>query len=365
MVAILLIATAGCEGWFTASAAGNPAAVETDSQESRESLAIRTGAAQLRSIVTVVVGLSRCEPLPDRVATLTPAVAGYVQQILVEQGQVVKQGQVIVQLDPRIAEATLADKTAARDGALAALRLLESLPRQEEQNGAKLTIEQAKVAVAKAQAVVDRLRPLRANAEIAEGQMLEAELALTQAQLQQQVAEAQFVVLMLQPRPQAIDEAKTKIASAEAAVDMAKTELDLHAVCSPIAGVLDSLSCRLGQSLTPGTAIGEVVDAHEVDVVAWIPVNEARRVRLGQMALITTGEAEVPASDRGQSELPGGPGVGELTGHVTFIGSVADPQTGQLPIRARVDNKTGRLTVGQMVTASIRVAEKVGSGRAP
>ena len=75
---------------------------------------------------------------------------------------------------------------------------------------------------------MDRLRPLRVKNEVSEGQMIEAELGLKQAVLQEQSAEAQLVVLMLKPRPQAIDEAKTKIATAEAAVGSAKDLSPAH-----------------------------------------------------------------------------------------------------------------------------------------
>ena len=42
-----------------------------------------------------------------------------------------------------------------------------------------------------------------------------------------------------------------------------------------------------------------------------------------------------------------------MAGKVAFVGRVADPQTGNLPIRVLVDNPDGRLTIGQ----SVRVAD--------
>ncbi len=40
------------------------------------------------------------------------------------------------------------------------------------------------------------------------------------------------------------------------------------------------------------------------------------------------------------------------------IGKVADPQTGNLPVRILVDNADGKLTLGQAVSATIVVHEK-------
>ena len=44
-----------------------------------------------------------------------------------------------------------------------------------------------------------------------------------------------------------------------------------------------------------------------------------------------------------------------MAGKVAFVGRVADPQTGNLPIRVLVDNSRGRLTIGQSVGVSITV----------
>ncbi len=46
-----------------------------------------------------------------------------------------------------------------------------------------------------------------------------------------------------------------------------------------------------------------------------------------------------------------------MAGKVAFVGRVADPQTGNLPIRVLVDNPQGRLTIGQSVRVSIIVEE--------
>ncbi len=77
-----------------------------------------------------VEGLGRCEALPNQIATLTPAVEGHVHELLVAQGDFVKKGQPIVELDKAVAQADLAEKTATRDGLKASLALLKSLPRR-------------------------------------------------------------------------------------------------------------------------------------------------------------------------------------------------------------------------------------------
>ena len=164
--------------------------------------------------------------------------------------------------------------------------MLQTLPRPEEQNSAKLAIEQAQVAVEKARSSADHLRPLRQRGEISETAMYEAEAALRQATLQWKTAQSQYEVLMLRPRPQAIAEAKTRIDVAQAAVDTAKAQLEQLTIRSPIAGVLNSLTCQLGQTLSVGTAVGEVVDSRQLTVVVWLSVADSQHVAAEQTAQI-------------------------------------------------------------------------------
>ncbi|HEV8000347.1 MAG TPA: hypothetical protein VGP63_10735, partial [Planctomycetaceae bacterium] len=78
------------------------------------------------SFAITVDGLGRTEPLPECVGSLTATVEGHVHQLFVRIGDTVKAHQPILQLDPTVAKATLAEKEANRDSLVAALKLLES-----------------------------------------------------------------------------------------------------------------------------------------------------------------------------------------------------------------------------------------------
>jgi RND family efflux transporter MFP subunit len=313
----------------------------------------------------VVDGLGRCEALPGKIATLTPVIEGSVATILVRPADEVKKGQPIVQLDPTLVQADLGEKIAGRAALEASLRLLQSLPRAEEQESRKLAVEAAKVSLAKAQAVVDNLRPLRARGEIPEQQMFEAQSAATQARLQLRTAESELKVLMLGPRPAAVEEAKARISAAAAAIRSAEARVRLHTICAPIAGTVDSIGCRPGQTLAAGTAIGEIVDSQQVYAAVWLPVDTARHVRPGQPARVRTGDGVVQASGRqrpaGTAAPPSRPGgtaapqdaAEPPSGKVVSIGRVADPQTGNLLVRVLLENLGGKLVVGETLGVAI------------
>ena len=365
----LWVGIAGCGNKNNAAEAAKAEAAQDGA------LSVLVEPAQSRKMAETVDGLGRCEALPDRIATLTPAIEGRVKEILPKLGDWVKAGQPVVQLDTTIAEANLAEKTATRDGAIASLALLKAAPRAEELKSQELAIEQAKAAHEKARLAAERLRPLLERKEISAAQMYEADNALKQADLQVRAAEAQLVVLNLDPRAEAVAEAGSRVKTAEAGVKTAQAQLKLHTLGTPIDGTFDSLACRLGQTLTVGTPIGEIVDTRKLHVLIWLPARDAARVRIGQKARVRVGgisrgepsgaetskpEATKPDTENTDAATTNVPTTenGDFSGTVAFVGRAADSQTGNLPVRILVENPDGRLHLGQSASASITVKEK-------
>jgi RND family efflux transporter MFP subunit len=345
--ALVVLGIAGCRGVHEPTAAG-----EEHAEKEEAHVAVRTEPAKRGAIVETVEGLGRSEALPDHVATLTPAIEGHVHELLVMQGEPVKKGQPIVVLDQVVARADLAEKTATRDGLKASLTLLKSLPRPEERRPSELAVDLAKVAVERARAVAEGLESLQRDGNlVSKQQIFDAEKALEAARLQEQSAEATLRAMMIGPRPEAVAEAEGRIKTADALVAFSQAHLDYHTIRAPIDGTLDSLTCHPGQTIAVGTPIGEVVDARQLFASVWLPIRTALAVHVGQHARVWPGDARVAAPDASAAEEEG------LDGKIAFVGQVADPQTGNLPIRILVDNPGGRLALGESIRVSITVSE--------
>ena len=353
LFALVSSGLAGCYGSPPTEAKDEPS-----SKTEGAHVTVKTEAARRGTQIRSVEGLGRSEALPEKLATLTPAVEGHVHELLVKQGETVKKGQPIVELDKAVALADLAEKTATRDGLKAALELLKALPRPEERRANELAIEQARVALDRATRLAERLRPLLARRETSDQQVYEAELAVTQAKLQLETAEAQLRVMMIGPKPEAVAEAEAKVKTAEGAVQFSKAHLDFHTIRSPIDGVLDSLTCHPGQTIAIGAIVGEVVDTRQVHASVYLPARSALAVRVGQNAEVRTVDPRENSSPMPESSGPAA--APHAQGKVDFVGRMADPQTGNLPVRVLVENPKGSLTVGQSVGLTITVAEQKG-----
>ena len=344
-----------------------------------------------------VAGIGRSEALPNRLVTLTPAMQGQVASIEANLGDTLDQGDLVVELEPALAKADVAEKKANRDTLQAALDLLTAEPRPEERKGLEIAIDQARSAVARAQDSLDRLRPLVARKEASAAQMFDAEQLLVRAQLGQKSAEAQLALLLAGPRPEAVAESKARLGAAEEALKLAQEHLALHSIRSPIDGVLDSLTCHPGQTVAAGLAIGEIVQASQVNVVVWLPPLVASKVAVGQTARLEIGgvgsKPAAAANEQDQHESgesteaaerssrPADGSAAEhqagsaaehneasenetdedappaIEGKVASVGRIVDVQTGNLPIRLLVDNADGRIAVGQTLPVTIVIHE--------
>ena len=338
---LLLAATLGCE----AKPGGADLAAETGAEAEAEGegeafVTVRAEPARRGEMTESIEALGLVEALPDHFATLTPAVEGHVLTLLVKQGDAVAKGQPIVELDPSVALADLAEKTASRDGLKASLDLLKSLPRPEEQKPLTLAIDTARVALERAERQNSEMKKLQESRLANPQQLFDAEKAEEAARIALETARATHHVQMIGPRREAVAEAQARIATADGLVAFSQAHLNFLTIRAPIDGVLDSLTCHPGQTLSVGAAIGDVVDARKVHAAVWFSPRSARGVRPGQAA-------RVRPADESSSGAEG------LAGTVEFVGRVADPRTGNLPVLVLVENPEGRLALGQTVRVLI------------
>lgn len=223
----------------------------------------RVPAAQVQG--GTVSGAGLVEPSSELVQ-LSPLVAGVVSKVLVEAGDRVSAGQLLLVLDTRDAEAALREAEAAR-------------------GYADKAIASARVSVANARRQLDLLLGVSDPAAVSEQQRLDRRQALATAEAQLALAEA--------------DRAR-----ADAAIQSARTEIARREIRSPRAGEILQVRTRPGQYVTAGPGpnnsdppitMGETRPLHvRVDV----DETEIGRVRQGANAMVSVrgpGARQVPA----------------------------------------------------------------------
>jgi multidrug efflux system membrane fusion protein len=232
---------------------------------------------------------------PLATVTVRPQVSGQITHFNFEEGQMVKAGDVLAQIDPRTYKA-------AYDQAVG-------------------------------QAERDKATLANAQVDLKRDQALYAQKAVSQQILATQQA--------------LVRSTAATVKSDQAAVESAAINLGYTRVTSPVAGRVGLRQVDLGNLVQAGQTNGIVVVTQEqpISVMFSLPEDNISDIltRVNQGATLS-----VDAYDRGQT-------VKLATGKLATVDNVIDPTTGTVKMRAMFDNADGKLFPNQFVNVRLLV----------
>jgi membrane fusion protein (multidrug efflux system) len=143
---------------------------------------------------------------------------------------------------------------------------------------------------------------------------------------------------------QEYDEAAARYTANEAAVERRRRELKDTRIYAPFGGVLGARLVSPGQVIAPATVLTTLVDLDPMKAEVHVPERFLSQVKLGQDLQLTV------------AAYPGRP----FAGQVYFIAPEVDPATRTALVKARVDNREGRLKAGMFASLdlTLQVREK-------
>jgi HlyD family secretion protein len=215
-------------------------------------------------------------------------VPGRVRERLVDEGEMVKTGQVVARLDS-VDFAHEADiRLAAVLTAKAALRELEAGSRTEE-------IAEAEAALAAAEAEAKRLtddfqrQKALFSREVISKQKFDAALAARDAsQAQARQTREALALVRKGPRQERIDQGRSRLEEAEASLALAEERLGYTTLTAPCTGLVIAKSIEPGEQVAVGTPVVTVGAMATPWLRAYIPETELGRVKVGQKVRVTT-----------------------------------------------------------------------------
>lgn len=220
-----------------------------------------------------------------KVTNIAPQLSGYLTEVKVVDFQQVAAGDVIARIDDRIYRQKLAQAEAKLAAAKAALQVAEQSVRSAEavKRANEASRAAARSALETAQTNWDRAQALKERGVTSQSSLDQTELALQQAQATVQQAEAQLDV-----QKESINSARVQlsakhadIASAAAAVELARIDLENTVIHAPVDGRLGQVSARVGQYVTPGTALVSHI-GRDLWVIANFKETDLHGMRVGQ-----------------------------------------------------------------------------------
>lgn len=111
---------------------------------------------------------------------------------------------------------------------------------------------------------------------------------IAQARAAWEQAKAQYALVKAGPRKETIDQARAKVQQAAAALSLAEMRLSYATIVSPMSGVVLSKNIEPGEYVAAGTPVVTVGDLVNVWLRAYIQETDLGRIKVGQKASVTT-----------------------------------------------------------------------------
>ena len=214
--------------------------------------------------------------------------SGRVTSILVEEGAVVRRGELLATLDDTRYAASLARAIAQMRNQREVLAKLLAGSRPQEIAAAKATMRALRTTALVDGIIYRRTARLIISHAVSEQSLDEARAAFHSARHQYQAARQQYLLALLGPRPQDIAAARAAYQASVAAVALARRELHDTRLYASSDGVVEDRILEPGDMASPGTPVFTIALPSPLWVRAYVSERDLGRVRLGEAATVTT-----------------------------------------------------------------------------
>ena len=209
---------------------------------------------------------------------------GLITRSFVSRGQLVRKGDPLVELDPRLANADLSKAQAAIQEAQAQEQVLTQGGRVAERQQIEGDLARARLDLDAAQKSYQALDRLVAKQAATHQELDSARQLVDQLQLRIQALEKSKTALVTGTDK---DIAKARIQQAQSAAAVAQTNLELSVIRAPMAGTVYDFDLKQGSYVNPGDPIAKVGRLDRVRVTVYVDEPDLGRVREGELVVIT------------------------------------------------------------------------------
>jgi len=259
---------------------------------------------------------------------VAPKVQGLIARVLVRDNQAVKAGQPLIEIDPedyaqavQSAEADVASAQASLDEQNAQAALAAANVR-----AADAAIRSAQAEAARAQADGRRFGQLGAEGFVSRSQADQMRATALSATADADKSRAAYAASVQQQNvtDRTRGQLLAALAKAEAALSLARQNLEHTIVRAPVSGQVGDRQAQIGEYVSPGTQLLTIVPMDTIYVAANFKETQTARMLIGQHARVTidalpgkafdgTVESFAPASGSEFSLLPFEPATGNFT----------------------------------------------------
>jgi len=293
---------------------------------------VETFSVEQSTLIQTVVASGKVMT-PKRVEVGTQ-ITGRVARIPVEEGQTVKAGQILIELEADETGAALAQANAAVGQAEARIRQLRKLGLPTAQQ----SVAQAQINLDHARRSYERTRQLHEKGFLGQAQLDDARKTLDVAE--SQLHTAQLQVETNQPQGSDMQLAEAALQQARANLKLAAAKEGYTTVRAPVDGTLIYRDVEQGNVVQPGKVLMQLAPTGLTQLVVQIDEKNLSLLTLGLKAL---GSADAYPDRKFDAVL-------------SYINPSVDPQRGSVEVKLDVPNPPEYLRQDMTISADIEVA---------
>jgi HlyD family secretion protein len=267
-------------------------------------------------IVAEVMGTGTLEA--RIMATISPKISGRIEHVLVDQGDRIMSGELLVQLEDEELQQQVAIAQANREAAQAAIVRLKT-----DKDRATAVAKQARRHHARIQALVEQKTSTVEDLDKATESLAVAESGMSRTEA-------------------AITEGQKELVSADKTLEYHRARLKDTEITAPFEGLIVRRHRDSGDVVVPGSGILTLISTEEMWISAWVDETEMARLHPGQAARV------IFRSEPSRNYL----------GKVIRLGREADRETREFIVDVRVLELPKNWAVGQRAEVYIETAQK-------
>jgi HlyD family secretion protein len=242
---------------------------------------VTTEAIKTRDLEAIVSASGKIQP--KRLVQISADTPGRVVNLAVNEGDRIKKGQLLLQIDPKSLRTRVDSNTASLGAAQASLGAAEASMEQSRQaiETARVQLEQAKQTQARQQDLWKQQLTTREQLERADNDVKAAQSAL-------QEREKQLAAQQSQVKAQS-----SRIAQERATLESARYDLSKNTIISPIDGIVTRRNIQEGETAVigtmnnAGTVLLTLADMSVIQAEVEVDETNIPHVQLGQPAKVT------------------------------------------------------------------------------
>jgi len=287
--------------------------------------------------------------IEGRVYTLSSALGGQIDEILVTPGDVVGSGDLLISLDSTELEIMRDQAQAAVEAVQVEMAILHDRPTAIEIAEASSNVDIAAAELDTAEAALDLLNSSYEPLEPPQAEVNAAESAIVVAGAGLTLAQARLAQVEAGPHDEEVKILEASLAEAQAQLELVDRQLLELTLTAPQDGVIQQVLNSAGEVVAPGSPIAYLMDPDYLTLTLYVPVTDITKVQLGDTVEIS--------SDSYPNEVFSG-WVTRIADEAQFTPATVLTEEERVKlvfaIEIQVDDPSGKLKLGMPVDAVIK-----------